>query len=73
MAGAAADALPPWPACCTGAWSLHTALHCRPLGPGLQDATIAGIERRLSEWSLIPVGHGEGLQVGAARPLPALR
>lgn len=28
-----------------------------------QDATIREIERRLSEWSLIPVGHGEGLQV----------
>ncbi|KAI7835426.1 hypothetical protein COHA_010673 [Chlorella ohadii] len=28
-----------------------------------EDATIREIERRLSEWSLIPVGHGEGLQV----------
>lgn len=30
-----------------------------------EDATIADIERRLSEWSLIPVGHGEGMQVAA--------
>lgn len=29
-----------------------------------QDATIREIEQRLSDWSLIPVGHGEGLQVG---------
>ena len=34
-----------------------------PALPPTQDATIREIERRLSEWSLIPVGHGEGLQV----------
>ena len=28
-----------------------------------EDDVIAGIERKLSEWSLIPLGHGEGLQL----------
>lgn len=28
-----------------------------------EDAVIRGVEQRLSEWSLIPEGHGEGLQV----------
>jgi prolyl 4-hydroxylase len=28
-----------------------------------QDPTIAALERKLSEWTMIPVGNGEGLQV----------
>ena len=26
--------------------------------------SIRSVERKLSEWSLIPEGHGEGIQVG---------
>ena len=28
-----------------------------------EDPVIEGIERKLSEWTLIPAGHGEGLQL----------
>lgn len=28
-----------------------------------EDAIIAGVEKKLSEWSLIPLGNGEGIQV----------
>jgi prolyl 4-hydroxylase len=28
-----------------------------------QDAIVADIERRIARWTLIPVNHGEGLQV----------
>ena len=28
-----------------------------------QDAVVADIERRIAEWTLMPVGNGEGLQV----------
>ena len=29
----------------------------------LQDDVIAGIESRIAKWSMIPVEHGEGLQL----------
>lgn len=29
-----------------------------------QDNVIAGIEERIARWTLLPVGNGEGLQVG---------
>jgi prolyl 4-hydroxylase len=28
-----------------------------------EDEVIRDVERKLSEWSLIPEGHGEGIQV----------
>jgi hypothetical protein len=28
-----------------------------------EDVVVAAVERKLSEWTLIPVGHGEGIQV----------
>lgn len=31
-----------------------------------QDDVVAGIEERIARWTLLPVGNGEGLQVGAA-------
>lgn len=31
-----------------------------------QDDVIAGIEERIARWTLLPVGNGEGLQVGRA-------
>jgi prolyl 4-hydroxylase len=28
-----------------------------------EDAVVAGVERKIAEWLLIPPGHAEGLQV----------
>ena len=28
-----------------------------------EDEVVRNVERKLSEWSLIPEGHGEGIQV----------
>ena len=33
---------------------------------------IAGIEERIARWTLLPVGNGEGLQVGAAPAVSCL-